>query len=265
MKDKQTHSKNIYHNNIKSDYSNLIINNSNEILNKEFDNHNYNHAPIIACFTYIEKKEFTNDSNMNNSKCSNANQKIHNSNNKINLIGNLSNNSHLDCKNQKRIFEIKKNLEEIKKNKREFYTIKNLICKNREKFKEIISDRNELIADKINLENKYDCLVIKYNKILEKIKNYFTAKEKHSNNLNINQMSFSSVLSFGNHIHNVVNTEKNLDDLIYELEIKLAYVKIENGMIWEKNYSMDDVFHNYKLINSVIKLLFLILFNYLLT
>lgn len=250
LKDKKEHNKNYNNNNCsnltKENYQHpKVFNDSSKIIEEEND---YS-AKKINYFCFNEKKEIERELILNNN---NESQNFQKSNLLKNLksIGNLNNN-FLNAKNNGKLLEMRKTIEEINKNKIEIEKIQNLISRRKENVKEIADDRNQLIADKINLENSFDCLAIKYNKMQEKSKEYFTVKEKNSQNLNINYVSFSSILSFGKQNCNIVNTEKNLDELIYELENKLAYVKIENGMLYEKIDSVDEVLQTNDFKNKV--------------
>ena len=119
----------------------------------------------------------------------------------------------------------------------------------KENFLNIADDRNHLIAAKINLE-------VKINSWERELERYFSSKGYESNlspNFNLKKENMSmrekntkdikiEYVSFNSSISNFskkdfeppVNTDLNTDELIHDLEGKLAMIKVENCIEMEK-------------------------------
>ena len=192
----------------------------------------------VNFFTLREIKEQLKISNNESSELSEKAKQFHFLN-KINSISNLQNDNY-NCKNKGRASKIRKVIQDIKINKLELGNIERVLKNNKEMIKEISDDRNQLIADKINLENNFDSLAIKFNKLQDKNREYFTAKDKISKYLNLENASLNNYNSPVKPFFGIVNTEKNLDELIYELENKFAFIKLENGILNEKIDNVDE-------------------------
>lgn len=157
----------------------------------------------------------------------------------INSISNLQNDFNKN-KSKNKVSEIKKTIQDLERKNLEFTNIERMLNNKKVELKEISDDRNQLIANKINLENNFDSLAIKFNKLQDKNREYFTSKDKISKNLKLDNTSFNSNNSPVKPCFGIVITEKNLDELIYELENKFAFIKIENGILSEKIDNVDE-------------------------
>jgi hypothetical protein len=158
---------------------------------------------------------------------------------KISPIGNLNYGVFIS-KNEEKTCRIRKLIHDLKSNMLGSKNYESLIKIKKENLNEISYDRTQLIADKINLENNFDSLAIKFNKLNVKNKEFFRAKDKFSNNLTLNDPNLNSNYFSKKRCFAIVNSEKNLDELIYELENKFAYFKLENGILNEKIDYIDE-------------------------
>ncbi len=196
-----------------------------------------------------EQQEFNNNELSEKSKQSFFLNKIHSK-------GNLENDDkyHMDKIN---VSKLKKSIQDFKRNKIELGDIRRMLKIIKEKVKEISDDRNQVIADKINLENNYDSLAIKFNKLHYKNRDYFTTKDKISGNMKIDNAIYTSNSSKIKPCLGIVNTEKNLDEMIFELENKFSFIKIENGILTEKIDNVDELIVVDDIKNKVILLFFI--------
>jgi len=202
-------------------------------------------------FSYIENAENEEIYKAKRDNQSTYNQKHINIFDKINPIKNLENEFTKKKINDK-LSHMLNSLKKMKLNALEIVALEKKIYETKENLKEISDDRNQVIADKINLENSFNSLLMKYNKIKEKNKDYYSVKEKNSKSLNLEGIKPS--INKSSPVKNnssIVNTEKNLDELIYELENKFAFVKMENGIILEKMDSVDESLKLNEISNNV--------------